>query len=141
LLVLGLRRRETLGLRWQDVDLDRGVVHIRQGLHCLERRLQFLPPKSRLDAQRATAPAVRRRAAGSSQAAGRGTGSLAGFMGGLVFVTLVGTPIDPNSFSRTFAAWCQTADVPTVRLHDLPRTCVSCCCTWAFFRGPVNSTV
>src|SRR3954452_20006380 len=47
LLLLGLRRSEVLGLRWEDVDLDRGVVHVRQRLHWLEGRLQLLPPKTR----------------------------------------------------------------------------------------------
>ncbi|WP_380169668.1 tyrosine-type recombinase/integrase [Jannaschia sp. R86511] len=43
----------------------------------------------------------------------------------LVFTTVVGTPVDPNNFSRTFARWCRAAEVPTVRLHDLRHTCVS----------------
>lgn len=43
----------------------------------------------------------------------------------LVFTTVVGTPVDPNNFSRTFARWCRDAEVPTVRLHDLRHTCVS----------------
>ena len=43
----------------------------------------------------------------------------------LVFTTTVGTPVDPNNFSRTFARWCREAGVPTVRLHDLRHTCVS----------------
>ena len=28
---------------------------------------------------------------------------------GLVFVTTIGTPIDPNKFSRTFACWRRDA--------------------------------
>ena len=43
----------------------------------------------------------------------------------LVFTTTVGTPVDPNNFSRTFARWCREAGVPAVRLHDLRHTCVS----------------
>ncbi|MGL5857275.1 MAG: tyrosine-type recombinase/integrase [Angustibacter sp.] len=43
----------------------------------------------------------------------------------LVFTTVVGTPVDPNNFSRTFARWCRQAGVPKVRLHDLRHTCVS----------------
>ncbi|MCY7400712.1 MAG: tyrosine-type recombinase/integrase [Nocardioides sp.] len=43
----------------------------------------------------------------------------------LVFTTIVGTPVDPNNFSRTFARWCREAEVPAVRLHDLRHTCVS----------------
>ncbi|GAB3674391.1 tyrosine-type recombinase/integrase [Angustibacter aerolatus] len=43
----------------------------------------------------------------------------------LVFTTIVGTPVDPNDFSRTSARWCREAGVPRVRLHDLRHTCVS----------------
>jgi integrase len=60
LLLLGLRRSEVLGLRWQDVDLRRGVVHVRQGLHWLEGRLQFLPLMTRRSPQPAVALTVRR---------------------------------------------------------------------------------
>lgn len=38
---------------------------------------------------------------------------------------MVGTPVDPDNFLRTFARWCRDAEVPTVRLHDLRHTCVS----------------
>jgi len=121
LLLLGLRRSETLGLRWLDVDLDRGVVHIRQGLHYLERRLQFLPPKTRRSKR--TVPLPRLGADALKDHRKRQDEERAASLHpwpdtGLVFVTVVGTPVDPNNFSRTFAAWCQTADVPTVRLHD-----------------------
>ncbi len=32
-LALGLRQSEALGLKWSDVDLDRGTLSIRRGLH------------------------------------------------------------------------------------------------------------
>jgi integrase len=44
---------------------------------------------------------------------------------GFVFATPIGTPVDPRNFSRQFAAWCDRAGVPVVRLHDLRHTCVS----------------
>jgi hypothetical protein len=45
-LVLGLRRGETLGLRWSDIDFDRQVLHVRQNLQRVDRQLQLLPPKT-----------------------------------------------------------------------------------------------
>jgi integrase len=42
LLGLGLRRSAALGLRWSDVDLDLGVPHIRQGLHCVSLLLTLV---------------------------------------------------------------------------------------------------
>jgi integrase len=43
----------------------------------------------------------------------------------LVFTTVVGTPVDPNNFSHVIGRWCEAADVPKVRLHDLRHRSVS----------------
>jgi integrase len=43
-LLLGLRRGEVLGLRWEDVDLDARVLHVRQTLQRVGGQLRYLPP-------------------------------------------------------------------------------------------------
>lgn len=46
-VALGMRKGELLALRWSDVDLDAGVVHVRQNVQRLpEVGLVFGPPKS-----------------------------------------------------------------------------------------------
>jgi integrase len=46
-VALGLRKGELLALRWEDVDLDGGVLHVRQNVQrLLEMGLVFGPPKS-----------------------------------------------------------------------------------------------
>jgi integrase len=45
-LVLGLRRGETLGLAWEDVDLDAGEIHIRWQLQRAEGWLVRRPTKT-----------------------------------------------------------------------------------------------
>jgi integrase len=42
-----------------------------------------------------------------------------------VFVTSIGTPIDPRNFTRLFHETCESAGVSAIRLHDLRHTCVS----------------
>jgi integrase len=128
LMVLGLRRSEALGLRWADVDLDVGVLRVRQGLHWSEGRLQFLPPKTRRSRRTVPLPGICADAlkAHRDRQAEEAAESLHPWPPiTLVFTTIVGTPVDPNNFSRTFARWCREAGVPTVRLHDLRHTCVS----------------
>lgn len=44
---------------------------------------------------------------------------------GLVFTTTVGTPIEPNDFSKAFGRLCRTAGLRPIRLHDLSHTCAS----------------
>ncbi len=128
LLVLGLRRSEALGLRWSDIDFDASVLHVRQGLHWSEGRLQFLPPKTRRSRRTVPMPSVCLEALGRhrSRQAAEAEACLHPWPPvELVFTTTVGTPVDPNNFSRTFARWCRDAGVPAVRLHDLRHTCVS----------------
>ena len=43
----GMRRSELLGVRWQDVDLDRGIVRVVQTVHQLiGKRIVFQEPKT-----------------------------------------------------------------------------------------------
>src|SRR5215472_10954162 len=46
LLVYGLRRREVLGLSWRDLDLENGVIRIRQQLVRIGGRLRLGPVKT-----------------------------------------------------------------------------------------------
>src|SRR5262249_10586207 len=41
LILYGLRRGEVLGLRWKDIDLDSGVIHVRQQLQRVHGELQL----------------------------------------------------------------------------------------------------
>ena len=46
MLFLGLRRGELLGLRWDDVDLVRGLVTVRNNLVRVGKELQLKSPKT-----------------------------------------------------------------------------------------------
>ena len=45
-LATGLRRGETLALRWRHVDLDRGMMQIVESVEQTQRGLRFKPPKN-----------------------------------------------------------------------------------------------
>jgi integrase len=44
--VLGMRRSEVLGLRWEDVDLDQGAIRIRRSLHRVDGKLTVYATKT-----------------------------------------------------------------------------------------------
>jgi integrase len=44
-LSLGLRKGESLGLRWADVDLDEGWLRVRQTVQRVQGELRFMEPK------------------------------------------------------------------------------------------------
>lgn len=127
MLLLGLRRSEVLGLRWEDVDLAGGVLRVRQGLHRLDGQLQLLEPKTRRSRKSIPLPRLCTEALQEHRDRQQEERASAHHWidSGFVFVTPLGTPIDPRNFSRQFAAWCERAGVPVVRLHDLRHTCVS----------------
>ena len=45
-LTVGLRQGEALGLRWEDVDLDEGTLHVRRALQRIEGTYRLVEPKT-----------------------------------------------------------------------------------------------
>lgn len=127
-LGLGLRRGEALGLRWQDVDLDLGVLRVRQTVQRAGGRLVFSPPKT--PRSRRTIPlapplvealrAHRRRQDAERMDAGERWREH-----GLIFTTGLGTPIEPRNLNRSFGLLCDAAGVRRIRLHDLRHSCAT----------------
>lgn len=121
--VTGMRRGELLGLRWEDVDLERGVLSVRTSMQRLSGKgLVSSPPKtaqSRRTLQ--IAPAIcnalgrhRERQHLEREFAGE-----AWEESGYLFTSLVGTPMDPRNLSARFQELVKKAGVRRVRLHDL----------------------
>ncbi len=132
----GLRRGEVLGLRWQDVDLDAGMLQVKRSLGeagkksiPLQERLYFKAPKS---------------------AAGRRSVSLAPFViealrmhrraqlelrvalglgkqpdDALVFANPDGSPMSPDKLSRDWANLVRARKLPRVSFHALRHSHVS----------------
>ncbi len=126
--VLGLRRSEALGLRWDDVDLEAGVLRVRRSLHRVEGQLATFPTKTQRSARAAPLPALVVRVLRNHQqgqeaerlALGARWPSL-----GYIFTTPIGTLLDPRNCTRLVQAECATAGLPAIRLHDLRHGCVS----------------
>jgi integrase len=138
-LGIGLRRGEALGLRWEDVDLDEGVLKVLRTLQRTKDGLEFLPPKTMRSRRTIALPKTlvtalkehkSRQEAEEDAAAGRWTDS------GLVFTTGIGTPIEPRNLNRHFNALCDKAGVRRVRLHDLRHTCATLLLAGVSMPGP-----
>jgi integrase len=110
----GVRRGEALALRWEDVDLDAGVLRVTQTVTRIGKQLVITEPKS-AKARRAIplSPAVvtllrKHRTAQKAErlrAANQWTDS------GLVFTTGFGTVVEPHSLLRAARAATQSAGV------------------------------
>ncbi|HXG36563.1 MAG TPA: tyrosine-type recombinase/integrase [Dehalococcoidia bacterium] len=122
-ITTGLRQGELLGLRWKDIDLKTGVVHVRQALQWLPgQKASFRQPKT----HRSERPVAisktliaRLNEHRRKQLEGR---LLAGPLyqdHDLVFATSVGTPIHPDSLRRSWRAVLKQAGISPLRFHDL----------------------
>lgn len=128
-VALGLRKGELLALRWVDVDLDAGLVHVRQTVQRLPKAgLVFGPPKSGRSRRTIPLPAIsvkvlRAHRAGQAAAMLASGPSWVDF--GLVFTSAVGTVIEPRNLTRSFEELMTRAGVRRIRFHDLRHTCAS----------------
>ena len=128
-VALGLRKGELLALRWDDVDLEGGVLHIRQNVQRLpEIGLVFGPPKSNKSRRTIPLPAASAkvlRTHRANQAAEALALGPAWVDSGLVFTSTVGTVIEPRNLNRFFDELIAKARVRRIRFHDLRHTCAS----------------
>ena len=118
----GIRRGEALGLTWQDIDLDAGVLHIRQQVTRTSKGLGFTPPKSRSGIR--TVPLsppivaeLRAHSTRQKQARLR-VGELWKDLD-LVTTTDLGGMVEPRNFSRWYAKCASNADLPDTGFHAL----------------------
>jgi len=122
----GLRRGETIALRWCDLDLDRGVGYICRQRVRIGGQIYETPPKTEtsirlLILDRTTVTVLRQHRAWQI-AACAATGSEPS---GYVFTNLHGQPLHPEYLYYAFKKLTKTADLPPIRLHDLRHTAAS----------------
>jgi integrase len=126
---LGYGKGELLALRWDEIDLDDGVLHVRQNVQRLpEMGLVFGPPKSNKSRRTIPLPAASARVLRTHRANHAAEALALGpawVDSGLVFTSTVGTVIEPRNLNRFFDELITKAGVRRIRFHDLRHTCAS----------------
>ena len=119
----GCRRGECLGLRWEDVDLDRNQLSIVQTIQRVNQMgIVTQPPKSKKSRRSiAIDPTTIEvlRAHKVRQLEHRLRLGDAWMERGLVFPGSQGEPLDPSTLTHTWRKLTTIAEVQKVRLHDL----------------------
>lgn len=123
LATTGMRRGEVIGVRWSDLDLDAGEVHIVQTLASVRQQLVFTTPKTKrsrrqvyLDDQTIRLLRAHRTKQRQEQLA---AGPAWDGEYDLVFTNEIGQPLDPESVSRDFRRKVRATTLDDIRLHDL----------------------
>lgn len=131
LATTGMRRGEVLGLRWEDVDFDAGVLRISRTLTTTDVQRKGMPgmawgtPKTgkgrrqvALDAPTVAALRLHR----SRQLHERLSFAGAYEDSDLVISREDGHPLHPKALSYRFERWVTQLKLPRIRLHDLRHT-------------------
>ena len=120
----GMRRGETLGLRWKDVDFDAARISVRQALVSVGYEVLKSSPKNHqarvIDLDPGTVQQLQ--AHKSRQADEREEWASDYEDSDLVFCREDGSPIHPHSLSQAFERLVKNSGLRKIRLHDLRHT-------------------
>jgi integrase len=122
ILTYGLRMGETLGLRWSDIDFERGMICIRQQIQKIKGKLLAADVKTG-GSERSLPLAPHIQAALLEQAARKGIDlsrnepRLGFSTDDLILTNQNRGPVDPHNFSRTFRRLIQEAGLPYATPH------------------------
>jgi integrase len=119
---LGLRRGEILGLRLEDLDLERCELRVTGALQRIRGKLVRTTPKTKSSVRTLSLPETMVQVLRDHLDRQRDSLPDAEY----VFVSSHGTPIDPRNLLRRFKGALECAGLPTtIRFHDLRHSCAT----------------
>jgi integrase len=123
----GLRQGELLGLRWSDVNLEAGTIHVRSTLDKRDGEWLFPAPKSEKSVRTVplTKDALRALSAQRNQQWEDKVGAYIWRDYDIVFHSAIGTPLDAGNVRRAAYSLMKSTDLPHQRFHDFRHACAS----------------
>mgnify|MGYP000892148963 CR=1 FL=1 len=124
-LALGLRRGELLGLKWEDIDLENGFIHIKRNLVRANRKLILKEPKSETSIRTLKLSNTLIRILKDYRKKQLELKMLLRNEyqdNDLVFCRDDGQLLNPTTFSWRFKKFLEKNGLPQIRFHDLRHT-------------------
>ncbi|HEY5843929.1 MAG TPA: site-specific integrase, partial [Mycobacterium sp.] len=118
MLMLGLRRSEVCGLRWDNIDLDNRTLSITHSVQRVDGQLRELPTKTRRSTRTIPLPALARDALAEHRARTL-TSRPSAPAQVYVFGTRYGTPMEPRNLTRKWTKLAEREGIRQVPLHGL----------------------
>ena len=114
-VMMGLRKSEILGLRWQDVNFENKTLSINNIIYEIDGNVYEGTPKTQKSRRTVLMPDFVCETLQTYK-------KLANTKEGLVFQTESGRAVSPRNLSRHFYIALDKADLPRIRFHDLRHT-------------------
>lgn len=125
-VALGLRQGEALGLRWEDVSFDEGVLQVRNALQWVAGGgWSLVEPKSERSRRAISMPDILISSLRTHRTRQRQDRLLSGSRwqeNGFVFTSRAGAPLDPWAVNKAFKRLLAAAGLRDIRFHDLRHT-------------------
>ncbi|GMW05075.1 MAG: site-specific integrase [Dehalococcoides mccartyi] len=125
-LFTGMRRSELLALRWQDIDLILGQIHVNRSLHHLKDGTYiFSQPKSAKSSRTiALTPStiITLREYQQKQKLERAMFNFPFSDESLIFSDIEGKPFRPNTITRAWTTQANKCELSPIRFHDARHT-------------------
>lgn len=126
MLSLGLRRGEALALLRDDIDLDRGLLHVRASLKRVNHKL--IRDTTKTEGSERTyqlGPVLTAMMRAHLARIDEERDKIPGWQDhGYIFPSTVGTPIEPRNLLTQYKSFLRKAELPeTFRIHDLRHAC------------------
>lgn len=121
----GMRRGEILGLKWENVDFEKGIIEIKQALYSTKNGLEFTTPKTETSNRNICIPDFLINELKKYRIKQNKNKLKYGNLyvdTGVVCSLENGDVINPKNFSRDFHKLLENNNLPLIRFHDLRHT-------------------
>jgi len=125
----GMREGELLGLKWSDLDWNKGIIRVQRQVQRVKGRgMVFMRPKTKSSLRSIqlgdeTVQILRKHLA--QQNLDKALAGKRWKNNNLIFPSRVGTPQSPSNLLKEFKALLKQADLKKIRFHDLRHTSAS----------------